>query len=134
MSTNSGNMSAWMYVTANRLGQLGEKLAARHLEKQGFTIRDTNFRCPYGEIDIVAEKDNCLVFFEVRARSGSGFGTPEESVTETKKQHLIATAQTYLQQHADAPPNWRIDVVAVEIDHRGKLQRLEIIENAISEG
>lgn len=122
-----------MTSTRSKLGKLGEKLAVQHLVKQGFAICHTNFRCPQGEMDIVAEKDGCLVFFEVRARGGRGFGTPEESVTLTKRQRLLAVAQAYIQEHADAPPDWRIDVVAVEISPRGKLLRLEVVENAVTE-
>ncbi len=120
-----------MSLTRSQLGKLGEKLAAEHLVKRGFTIRHTNFRCAQGEIDIVAERDGWLVFFEVRARSGSDFGSPEESVTLSKRQRLVAVAEAYRQDHVDVPANWRIDVVAVEVDYRGKLQRLEVIENAV---
>ena len=114
------------------LGDLGEKLARDFLRKRGYRIRETNFRCPQGEIDIVAEHDDYLVFVEVRTRTSLSFGTPEESITASKKEKLVSLALTYLQTHNDLPPLWRIDVVAIELDQRGKASRIELIENAIS--
>jgi putative endonuclease len=114
------------------LGNTGEKLARDFLKKKGYKIRDTNFRCREGEIDIVAEKKGCLVFVEVRTKASSGFGSPEESVTFAKKEKLIASALTYLNNHQNLPESWRIDFVAVELDPNGKTTRIELIENAIS--
>ena len=115
------------------LGNTGEKLARDFLKKKGYKIRETNFCCREGEIDIVTEKKGCLVFVEVRTKTGSIFGSPEESVTFAKKGKLIASALTYLSQHKDLPENWRIDFVAVELDPKGKTTRIELIENAVSQ-
>lgn len=117
------------------LGQLGESLAARELERRGYRIHERNWRCAVGEIDIVAEKDDALIFVEVRTRRGSTHGTPEESVTAAKQAKLIEVAQTYLQEHADAVDerDWQIDVVAVQMSSRGKLLRIDVIENAVGE-
>ena len=98
-----------------------------------YKIVDTNFRCPKGEIDIVARDGDCLVFVEVRTRTGSGFGTPEESVTFAKREKLVSLALIYLQTHAHLPPQWRIDVVAVELGREGKPSRIELIQNAIGD-
>ncbi len=114
------------------VGATGEKLARGFLKKKGYRIRETNFRCPEGEIDIVAERKGYLVFVEVRTKSGSSFGSPEESVTAAKKEKLIATALSYLDSHRDLPDNWRIDFVGVELDENGKATRIELIENAAS--
>jgi putative endonuclease len=113
-------------------GQLGERLAREFLEKNGFSILDSNYRCAEGEIDIVARRGEWLVFVEVRTKSGPAFGTPEESVTARKKDKLITAAQHYIQNHEGLPSSWRIDFVAVELDHRGKPQRIELIENAVT--
>ncbi len=115
-----------------RIGALGEKIAADYLVKQGYIIRERNFRTREGEVDIVAEKDDFLVFVEVRTRTTSGFGTPEESVTPSKQERLIAVAQAYLQAHQDLPPFWRIDVVALELTREGEVSRIELIEDATS--
>ena len=116
-----------------QLGALGEKIAIEFLKGHGYKIRETNFRCSLGEIDIVAEKEKCLVFVEVRTRTSSEFGTPEESITIAKKRKLISLALTYLQSHEDLSPLWRIDVVAVEMGNGGKVLRVELIENAIED-
>ena len=114
------------------VGATGEKLARGFLKKKGYRIRETNFRCREGEIDIVAERKGYLVFVEVRTKTGSSFGSPEESVTFAKKEKLIATALSYLDSHKDLPDNWRIDFVGIELDEKGKATRIELIENAVS--
>ncbi len=114
-------------------GILGEKLARDFLKKRGYHILDTNYRCPEGEIDIIAKHKDSLVFIEVRTKKSLEFGSPEESITLTKKERLRATAAHYQQTHNDLPLLWRIDVVAVELDQRGKLSRIELIENAVSD-
>jgi putative endonuclease len=112
-------------------GALGEKLARDFLKKKGYRILETNYRYPRGEIDIIALQKDCLVFIEVRTKSSLSFGTPEESVTFTKMQHLENGAYHYLQNHPKSPENWRLDLVAVELDQDQKLKRIELIENAI---
>jgi putative endonuclease len=117
--------------TRKRLGDAGEEIAARELVRRGYTVRERNWHCPEGELDIVAEQRQVLVFVEVRTRRGDRFGTPEESITPIKRAHLIAAAQSYLQEHALEERDWRIDVVAVEMSSRGELVRVDVIENAI---
>jgi len=118
-------------VDRKALGALGEKKAAEYLKKKGYRIRERNYRCREGEIDIVARDKDCLVFVEVRTRTGSGFGTPEESVTAVKREKLVSVALSYLQTHKDLPASWRFDVVAIEVDREGKVSRLEVVRNAI---
>jgi len=113
-----------------RLGKMGEELAARYLRERGYTIRERNWICPEGEMDIIAEEGNELVFVEVRTRRGRDFGTPEESITRRKRAKLIKVAEVYLQEH-EWHGDWRIDFVAVEFTRSGKLLRVELIENAI---
>ncbi|MDP2919472.1 MAG: YraN family protein [Dehalococcoidia bacterium] len=120
-------------MTRKATGALGERLAANFLNQHGYRIIENNFRCREGEIDIIAVKNDCLVFVEVRAKRSRLFGTPEESITATKKKHLRAAAERYRQAHNGLPTEWRIDVVAVELDRSGKVQRLEIIENAVED-
>jgi len=115
------------------VGKLGEEAARKFLKKQGYRIRETGFRCPRGEIDIIAQKKDCLVFVEVRTKISLDFGTPEESITAAKKERLIASALTYTNTHQNIPSLWRIDVVAIELDEKGKIRRIEHIENAIEQ-
>jgi len=114
-------------------GILGEKLAKDFLKKRGYHIWETNYRCPEGEIDIVAKHKDSLVFIEVRTKKSLEFGSPEESITPAKKERMKAAGFYYRQTHNNLPLSWRIDVVAVELDRKGKLSRIELIENAVSE-
>jgi len=115
-------------------GILGEKLAGEFLKKRGYHIRETNYRCPKGEIDIVATRRDYLVFVEVRTKKSLEFGSPEESITPTKQQRLRTIAAYYRQTHRNLPELWRIDVVAIELDQSGSPSRIELIENAVSDG
>ena len=115
------------------VGKLGEEAARKFLKKRGYRIRETGFRCRRGEIDIVAQKKDYLVFVEVRTKSNLDFGTPEESITQSKKERLIASALTYTTTHENLPPLWCIDVVAIELDEKGKTRRIDLIENAIEQ-
>jgi putative endonuclease len=113
-------------------GILGEKIARDFLTGRGYHILETNYRSPYGEVDIIARHQDYLVFVEVRTKRSLEFGSPEESITPAKKEHLIATAWHY-QQNLEAPPaQWRIDIVAVEMDRQGRPLRVELTENAIT--
>jgi putative endonuclease len=103
------------------------------LEPAGCRIRETGFRCRHGEIDIIAQQKDCLVFVEVRTKSNLDFGTPEESITQAKKEKLIASALTYTTTHQNLPSLWRIDVVAIELDDKGQTKRIELIESAIEQ-
>jgi putative endonuclease len=122
-----------MKDTRRTLGQHGEDLAAQRLQTLGYAIRERNWRCPVGELDIVAEQAGALVFVEVRARRGDRFGSPEESITPRKRAKLLEVARTYLEEHAAEDRHWRIDVVAIELGPRGEVARLDVIENAIEE-
>lgn len=114
------------------LGQQGEALARAHLETAGYIVRDTNYRCPWGEVDIVVEKDDEIVFVEVRTRRSKRFGSPEESVTALKRKHLVSTAYHYIEAHDLSLP-WRIDLIAIDVDAKGVMERLEQLENIVEE-
>ncbi len=114
-----------------KLGSAGEQLAARELQSRGLSIVQTNYRCAAGEMDVIARDGDELVFVEVKTRRGDKFGSPAEAVNARKQQKLIEVAETYLQEHRLDNVNWRIDVVAVEMDARGKLLRVDVIEHAV---
>ena len=115
------------------LGDFGERVAAAHLEANGYCIRERNFRVAEGEIDIIAECGGTLVFVEVRTRRGGSHGTAAESVTARKAAHLVAAAQAYAQANPGCPPDQRIDVIAVELAPDGRLVSLEQIEGAVED-
>ena len=125
-------MTKDMPTKRKEIGAIGEKLAADYLKKRDYKIIERNVRCREGEIDIIAQKSDCLVFVEVRTKRNITFGTPEESVTLSKREKLISLADAYLQSCDKTPISWRIDVVAVELGPNNKVSRLEHIENAIS--
>ena len=114
-----------------RLGQRGESVAAEKLATLGYEIVTRNYRCVSGEIDLIARHNATWVFVEVRTRRSENFGTPEESITPRKRAHLVASAQSYLQEKQLMDVAWRIDVVAVEFSRPGKLLRVDVIENAV---
>jgi len=112
------------------LGRRGEELAASYLEEKGYLILQRNYRGGGGEMDIVAQEGDCLVFVEVRTRSTKEYGTPEESITPSKAQRLIEVAQGYLQEQGESGREWRIDLVAIHWS--GDLYRLHHIVNAVT--
>ena len=114
-----------------KLGRRGEDIAAAHLSRQGYAILARNWRCPHGELDIVAREGETLTFVEVRARRGDRLGTPEESITPAKQSRLVELAQTYLQETGQTDQDWRIDVVAIEMGWRGEVKRINLIRNAV---
>lgn len=120
-------------MTRKTTGILGEKIASRYLTEYGYHIIETNYRCREGEIDIIASKDDSLIFIEVRTKRSQLFGTPEESITAIKKQHLRAVANHYRETHKDIPSSWRIDLIAIELGKTDRIQRIELIENAIED-
>ncbi|MBA7641886.1 hypothetical protein ES703_49572 [subsurface metagenome] len=114
-------------------GILGEKLAKDFLKKRKYRILETNYRCSQGEIDIVARHKDTLVFIEVRTKTSLDFGSPEESITPAKKERMRTAAFHYRQTHRELPQLWRIDFVAVELNQKGELERIELIENAVGD-
>lgn len=113
------------------LGDWGEKRAAAYLERRGYRIFASKYRCQWGEVDLVAEQDGCIVFVEVRTRRGGSFGTPAESVTPQKQKRLIATAETYLQGLVEPPQDWRIDVITITFANDRSRPHLEHLKNAV---
>lgn len=114
-----------------RLGRWGEGVAATHLEAHGYTILARNWRCAAGEIDLVARDGETLVFVEVKTRRGREYGAPEEALTPRKAAKLLQLGEQYCYEHDLNDVNWRIDLVAVELDARGLLLRCEHIQNAV---
>ncbi len=114
------------------LGRAGEDLAARALTERGYIIVARNWRCPVGELDVIARDGECLVFVEVRTRRGGWRGAAADSVGPRKRARLAALADAYLQAGAyPQTTNWRIDVVAVEMDGRGALRSVEVFQDAV---
>jgi putative endonuclease len=110
------------------LGAWGEQQAEVYLINHGLIIIDKNFRTRAGEVDIIAREEDELIFVEVKTRTNSEFGFPEEAVTETKLEHLIEAAEAYLEKQAVLPP-WRVDVLAVIGTPNSKTVQIEWFKN-----
>jgi putative endonuclease len=115
-----------------QVGKKGEDAAARLLAERGYRILARNVRTPAGELDLVAALGEFTVLVEVKARHNRSHGLPEEAVNSAKKRRLLASAQYYLQEHGLLDSPWRIDVVALEYDPAGEIERFEVIENAVT--
>jgi putative endonuclease len=96
----------------NELGKLGEELAVDFLEKNGYTILETNWFFNKAEIDIIAQKENILAVVEVKTRSSIDFGLPQEFVKPKKIQLLVKAINEYVIQN-DLEVEVRFDIVAI---------------------
>jgi putative endonuclease len=99
-------------------GKAQEELAAHFLEQNGLKILERNFRYERGEIDLIAEEGEELVFIEVKARQSTIFGAPEDAVTEKKQEQVHAVAEGYLFMHNIDNRPCRFDIMAIEY-HNG---------------
>lgn len=113
-------------------GDSAERVAALHLEQNGYRILARNVRTRYGEIDLVAEDADGIAFVEVKARRTRNHGAPEEALTPRKQLKLVQLGDAFIAENGIfADKAWRIDLVAIELDASGKLIRVEVIRNAV---
>lgn len=97
---------------SNDLGAWGELQSQRYLREKGFSLVETNYHSRYGEIDLIVENEDYLVFVEVKLRKNSRYGTPAEAVTAKKREKLRNTALCYLQSH-EITKQPRFDVIEI---------------------
>ena len=118
-----------------RRGMYAQRVARRMLEESGLRVIEENYRCRWGELDIVATSGDVLIFAEVRSHTVGSFGAPEESINESKAARLRLLVDHYrdARAHLDLPDSTRIDVVAVDMDRRGEVTAVRVIENAVEE-
>ena len=109
-------------------GKEGEKIAAEYLKKNGYQIIEINYRCPIGEIDIIAKEKNDLVFVEVKTRKSIELGYPEQAVGMRKQKKMSQLALWYLQKRKIADTNARFDVVAITLIP--EKNEVKLIQNA----
>lgn len=117
-----------MGFTRSEVGRKGEQLALSYLKKCGYRIVDLNYRCPLGEVDIVARDGDTIVFVEVKTRRDSSFGHPREAVGFRKRSQLSKVAQYFLKVKRAEHLSARFDVMEVKIDQDGP--RIELFKNA----
>lgn len=114
----------------NEIGTLGENAACNYLIKNGYTIQKRNFRLKCGEIDIIAKKDGCVVFVEVKTRRSAMYGQPSEYVDYRKQAKIRKTAMCYIKS---LDTDMRFDVIEVLYDNtygRFEVKSINHIENA----
>ena len=124
---------------SQKIGKIGEDLACRFLMKHGFSILERNYTKKWGEIDIVAEKDNKIYFIEVKSKqadlSDGGImfetGMPEENMHVWKMQRLRRVVETYLISKRVGGMEWQFDLLVVYIDIEKRLGRVKVMENII---
>ena len=112
-----------------RLGKEGERAALECLRSRGYRILDCNYRTPAGELDIVAQDGEEVVFVEVKTRSGLDYGEPEWAVNQRKRRHLIRASLFYLLRRGLQDRPCRFDVAAVRKTDQGTL-KVHLIPNA----
>ena len=112
-------------------GDWGEALVAEYLEARGCCIVEKEWRCRFGEIDLIAEQEGTLLFVEVKLRTNLRYGMPRESVTAKKQEKLRSAALLYLSMHGlDAPARFDVAEVYTDVHHSARSTHIEYIENA----
>ncbi len=117
-------------TTTVETGRHGEDLATQYVTNSGYRIEARNWHFPGGELDLLCWQDDTLIVIEVKARTGDSFGTPEEAVTEAKKERLLMGGLAYLNAH-DLDVDWRIDVITIQFAASGRVWRLDHYEGAV---
>ncbi len=113
----------------NQLGVLGEGLALSFLQKKGYLLIARNWRYRRGEIDIIMQDSDSIVFVEVKTRTKSELSAPIDAITSSKIRHLVSVAHAYLQQHQSLLYP-RFDIVTVVVDPGKQTSEIEHIEDA----
>lgn len=112
----------------NETGIKGEEIAENFLQKKGYQILYRNWRYEKKEVDIIAEKDNLLIFIEVKTRSGTAFGFPEDAVTEKKQELLKLAAEEFLYRNTEYE-QVRFDIISI-IYKENTVKEIEHFEDA----
>jgi putative endonuclease len=112
----------------SRLGRRGEDLAVELLKKKGYKVLERNFKCPLGEMDIIAKEGKTMAFVEVKTRLTSDFGTAKWAIGPRKQRKLSMVALDYLKGHSLLEQPARFDVVAIDLD-QGQ-EKVELFRNA----
>ncbi|MBI4235529.1 YraN family protein [Candidatus Peregrinibacteria bacterium] len=119
------------------IGQKGEDLSAKYLIALNYEIITTNYHSRFGEIDLIALDKSVaqfeIVFVEVKTRTDLNYGSPQEAVTFQKRQRLIKTALHFLNQSSPKiARSWRIDLIAIILDGKGHLKKLQHFKNILN--
>ena len=114
----------------SRFGTLAEKYASEFLKARNYTILAVNYRKPWGEIDIIAQKEGVLVFAEVKANSREMAGfEPELRVNRKKLKRIIRAARTYIDEKRHQDKEWQIDIISITIDRLRNAAKITHFKN-----
>ncbi len=116
-------------MTKVQVGNYGEEVACKYLQKLGYKILERNYRIRGGEIDIVAKDGSSLVFVEAKTRWSHEFGLPVESMTSWKIKHLLKTARFYIQKIGWGDKEYRLDFVSIDFADNPEDPKIELIKN-----
>jgi putative endonuclease len=105
-------------------GNKGEKLAAEFLQKKGFEVVARNYRFRRAEIDLIVRRDNWIIFVEVKTRSSSSYGEPEEFVDDHKTRNVFDAAEEYIYS-TDWHGHIRFDIISVKLGHEIEIEHFE---------
>jgi len=119
-----------MGTKKQELGTWGEQVASDYLIQKGYEILGRNIRTPHGEIDILASLDQTLIFVEVKTRTNTSFGNPENAITSRKLIHMEASAGYYI-QNIEYAGTWQCDAIAI-LKLASKPPEIVHFENVIS--
>lgn len=123
-------------VQNKETGFLGENIAARYLRGKDYQILAQNYRKPWGEVDIIAEKEGVIVFCEVKTNSQEypGQFSPELRVNRGKARRMIRAAKAFMQaKQGGEEGEWRIDIVSVTLDKTKRQAKIKHFENVLSD-
>ena len=119
-----------MQRSLQNIARIGETFAARHLKAQGYQILTQNYRYQRGEIDLIVQQENRIVFVEVKTRRSLKYGLPQYAVTPQKQRQISKIALAYLQSQNLLDTPCRFDVIAIYLSPQLELVKLVQIESA----
>lgn len=113
-------------MTSRQTGQDAESIAAKHIQQRGYKVLKRNYYSPFGEIDIIGQLQNCIIFFEVRYRRNADYGSAAASVSLHKQQRIIKTAAYFLTEFSKYQNlEARFDVIGIEGNDKENIEWLE---------
>jgi putative endonuclease len=118
-------------LNPKELGVFGEEFACQKLVQRGYIIRQRNWHCRWGEIDIVALDQEQIVFIEVKTRSNERFGTAEDAFNRSKRKKFVQSAKSYLLDNDLFDMDWRCDMIAIHCRLDGQIIRFDHYHDAI---
>ncbi len=110
------------------IGKVGENLAVKYLEAKGINVIGRNYYTRYGEIDLIAQQGDEILFIEVKTRTSNDYGYPEEAVNKKKVMHLVKAINEYVMEK-QIRNFWRIDAISIELNLSSKIAKIRWFMN-----